>query len=711
MAELTATATSAAAAVTSTATVIATATATATAHRAVMESTGEIVSGRVLVRRVSWMLDLIQTMADAVLTQGWTPTCLEELASGKSGDGRPLPAKGWMAIRRLGRSCQPPHGIYVSDRLRRCAEEQAARALRLALYRRSITSAIIQTWPVDSSRRTEPEWQALRAALPAGVGAAEIRNRTRQIRTHLTEHGTLPQGLPDLEAPPTVSRQALLAAADKQLFTMRRVEEDAAVLRLQLPLTAAPATRRDWAWHVIVVRLPPTIPAEVVKLCAPTLRVTGHRVRVDLPFRVRLPCTSSTGHSTAAGFDWGLNTLLTGALGHLTADGRVLCDGRMLRYDATAISAKLHRLRGHREDLAAKRAHYATLLDELASPHPRWAELHRLRAHVEAEHAHVCARIRYLNDALAWSAARWVVDTAQQGGASVIYLEDLTTLEARGHRRGNARLSGQVRGTVVHAIRHLAAKAGIAVITVPARGTSKYCPRCGTGASPLTHTPAPDRSGERGWKWSICSRCGLSCDRDFAAAERIVSRGLLGQHHVRTDRTSGVRTTMVAIEGNVARARRARRTTKQTVVRPPLQRARTSRAKTGPTAKRRTRTRTRTRQASRVGRVGASSRFSRQAPDRRLVPSPTPVSGCGQRPEGQPPQTHRRKIVETGAARDPQSPPTGFHYVRATPVLPLHAAFGVGAGLRSSGMPESLRKTQRITDAAVTAATTGEEGP
>jgi hypothetical protein len=658
-----------------------------------------MVPGRVLVRRVSWMLDLIQTMAGAVLTQGWTPTCLEELASGKSGDGRALPAKGWMAIRRLGRSCQPPHGIYVCDRIRRCAEEQAARALRLALYRRSITSAIIQTWPVDSSRRTEQEWQALRTALPAAVGAAEIRNRTRQIRTHLTEHETLPQDLPDLEAPPTISRQALLAAADKQLFTMQRAGEDAAVLRLQLPLTAAPATSRDWIWHVLVVRLPPTIPAEVVKLCAPTLRVAGHHLRVDLPFQVRLPATSSTGHRTAVGFDWGLNTLLTGALGHLTTDGRVLCDGRMLRYDATAISAKLYRLRGHREDLAAKRAHYDTLLDELASPHPRWAELHRLRERAEAEHAHVCARIRYLNDALAWSAARWAVDQAHQGGASVIYLEDLTTLEARGHRRvGNARLSGQVRGSVVHVIRHLAAKVGIAVVTVPARGTSKYCPRCGTGTSPLTHTPAPDRPNQRGWKWSICPRCGLSCDRDFAAAERIVSRGLLGQPHVRTDRTSGVRTTMVAIEGNVARARRA---TKQSAPRPPLQRARTSRAKTGPTPKRPTRTRqtSQNNQASRIGRVGASPRFSRQVPDRRLVPSPIPVSGCGQRPEGQPPQNHRRKTVETGAARDPQSPPTGFHHVRATPVLPLHAAFGASAGPRPSGMPESLRKTQRITDA------------
>ena len=107
------------------------------------------------------------------------------------------------------------------------------------------------------------------------------------------------------------------------------------------------------------------------------------------------------------------------------------------------------------------------------------------------------------------------------------------------------------------AIRHLAAKAGIAVVTVPARGTSKYCPRCGTGTSALKHVAAPDRPARAGWKWARCS-CGLSADRDWAAAERIVARGLLGQAHTRTDRATGHRTITIVVEGNVARARRPR---------------------------------------------------------------------------------------------------------------------------------------------------------
>lgn len=124
-------------------------------------------------------------------------------------------------------------------------------------------------------------------------------------------------------------------------------------------------------------------------------------------------------------------------------------------------------------------------------------------------------------------------------------------------RRGtaNARLSGQVRGAVAEAVRHLAARAGIAVVTVPARGTSSGCPRC-LGCS-IT-APPPDRAGWRGWKWAVCGRCGLSCDRDHAAAERIVARGLLGQAATATDGRSGAWSIATTVDGPVARARRPR---------------------------------------------------------------------------------------------------------------------------------------------------------
>ncbi|MER5754619.1 zinc ribbon domain-containing protein, partial [Streptomyces sp. NPDC002088] len=541
------------------------ATATCTAFRGVLEGSGERVGQGVLFERVSFLAELSRELTGALVASRWDEASLDVLAAGVDERGEALPSKGWMAMRRLGwpQDVTPPAGVYVSDRVRRGAEEYAARTLRLALHRRSIVSAVLATWPADPRRRSEAEWAALRGLLPAGVSGAEIRNRTRQIRAHVVEHGCLPAGLCALEGPPQVAPQVLLAAMDRQQVTLQRVDETTARLRVKLPLNAVPASGRDWAWHVIDIRLPGTVTVDAV-LHTPTLRPTPQgRIAVDLPHSRSAPPVKASGHTVALGFDWGVNTLLTGVLGRLTGKGptrRVLTDGRPLVFDATTVSAALHRLRGVREHLAAKRDHYRALADGLGSPHLRWGE-HLDRARVlEVEHGRVCARIRHLNHALARAAARWAVDQATALGASVLYLEDLTTLEARGHRRGNARLSGQVRGIVAEAIGHLGARAGIAVVTVPARGTSRLCPGC---LGKLTHHPVPDRLAERGWKWAHCTGCGLSMDRDHAAARRIVSRGLLAQTHTTTDRTTHTRTIRTTIDATVTLARRPKKTTRR----------------------------------------------------------------------------------------------------------------------------------------------------
>jgi Putative transposase DNA-binding domain len=276
------------------------------------------------------------------------------------------------------------------------------------------------------------------------------------------------------------------------------------------------------------------------------------------------------------------------------------------------------------------------------------------------------------------------VDQASALGATVICLEDLATLEARGRRTGNARLSGQVRGSVVQAMRHLAAKAGIATVTVPARGTSKHCPRCGKR---LRHAPAPDRTGERGWKWATCPGCGLASDRDHAAAERILARGLLAQAHVQTDPKTDQHDTLTTVDGSVARARRPKRHTRA------ARRFGRPQAERGPVA------------AARPGKhrptsIRPLSRASRRVPDRRAVPAPAaPVAG--KRPAGQVPQTrHCRAVAVSGPARDllgclgPRRPGNrlGFHRnVTVTPVLKLGDFGPATARLRPPGQPEGLR--------------------
>jgi hypothetical protein len=654
-----------------------TATATCTAFRAVEETTSQVVTAHMLVERVGFLTALTQTMSTSVVAARWNDGDLGRVGSGVGPDGRTLPAKGWMALRRLGWHAAAPEGVYVSDRVRRVAEEAAARELRRAVHSRVVVQAILATWPADPRRRTDTEWAALHRRLPAGVAGTELRNRTRQVCAFQTNHdGRLPACFTEIEHPSAAaSPQALLAAADKQLVTIDRNSPDTAVLRVQLPLIPHPATRDDWVWHAIGFRLPRHVPADA-DLCVPTLRVSGGRVRVDLPWRCAVPGAPVAGHAVALGVDWGVNTLLTGTVGKLakTSSGcRVVADGRRLRFDATGVSAKLHRLRGNRETVAARRDHYARLLDGLPATAPNRTTLTAKHAILEVEHERICARIRGLNHALAWAAARWAVDQARALGATVLYVEDLAMLEARGRRLGNARLSGQVRGTVMDAIRHLASKEGIATVTVPARGTSKLCPRCGKA---LHHAPAPDRTHERGWKWAICRSCGLAGDRDHAAAERIVARGLLTQELVSAEQNSGDHTITQTVDGNIARARRAKHRTRA------ARRADRTQA-TRPTRREALIARgTHKSTASWPTDQPATPLSFRRVPDWRAVPAPA-TQVAGKRPAGQAPQVHphRQAEVGPGPAHDRPHCPCrarrpgagwGFHrHVTATAVLPL----------------------------------------
>ncbi|MEQ4721210.1 hypothetical protein ABN273_32990 [Nonomuraea sp. B19D2] len=171
-----------------------------------VEQTGQVVPQPLLAQRVAWLAGLAQDLSARLVASRWNAADSDVLARGVGLDGRALPSKGWMAVRRLGWGTIPFVGVHVCDRVVRCAQEQAARTLRLALHRR-LVAAILATWPQNPRARTDVEWQALRALLPDGVTVAEIRNRTRQIAAYRGEHGALPADLTDLEQPPTVAAQ------------------------------------------------------------------------------------------------------------------------------------------------------------------------------------------------------------------------------------------------------------------------------------------------------------------------------------------------------------------------------------------------------------------------------------------------------------------------------------------------------------------------
>ncbi|MCX4692572.1 hypothetical protein [Streptomyces sp. NBC_01408] len=137
-------------------------------RKAVDEETGELLDVSVLVARVGWAAALVAGVAAGLLAAHWTAADVEALASGQDSGGRRLPAKAWMALRRLGWTVAPPEGIRVNDRLVRMAQEQAGRVLRSAGWRAGITSAVVATWPADPAARTAQEWAAVRGAVPDG---------------------------------------------------------------------------------------------------------------------------------------------------------------------------------------------------------------------------------------------------------------------------------------------------------------------------------------------------------------------------------------------------------------------------------------------------------------------------------------------------------------------------------------------------------------
>ncbi|WP_433170834.1 zinc ribbon domain-containing protein [Actinoallomurus sp. CA-150999] len=633
---------------------------TATGHAllrgGVDERTGEVLSARVVAERVGWCADLVAGMIAGLLAGHWDAGDVAGLASGVDGAGRVLPANAWMALRRLGWGVTVPDGVRVNDRVVRMAQEQAGRMLRGAQHRAELVGGLLKTWPADPDKRTPGEWDAVREAIPDGrvLPGSVIKARTRQVTAFLARHGRPPVDVFELEDPPNVARMLVLAAVDRQQATLERAEDDPArvLLRLQLPIRPDPRCYADWTWVACPITLPPTVPPDAV-LHLPTLRPAtgpgGGRVHADLAFSHPVPKTKPKGHTTALGVDWGLNTLLSAGPCRLHPDGRITALGSGAMFRASGVMARQHRLRRHGEHLHAKTGTYEQLIG--GNPdHPLVAK----HAVVTAERRQVADRRSGLNDALAWSAARWVVDQAIAAGASVIYVEDLRSIQAKGMGRTlNTRLSQAVRGQIVANMRHLAAETGIAVVTVPPKNTSRHCPQC---LLPLRHCRAPDRPAIPGWKWAICPSpdCGWQGDRDHGAWRRIAARGLTHQHHTLViDRATG----HMAI-GRVVDMLEAGAVITPTA---PSPASGSDRSKTGPTPR----------------------RTPRPAPRRRRAPStPSPQRPTGQRPEG---HAHTDHKPPRAAYRY-----QGVHTISSTATRrhrPKGAALGAGFHLNAHATP------------------------
>jgi hypothetical protein len=592
-------------------------------------------------------------MAAALTAAHWNAADVTALAAGQDTAARKLPSRAWASLRRLTWAANAPAGVKVNDRIVRMAQEQAGRSLRSAQWRAELTAAVLATWPADPDKRIREEWDAVRAAVPGGahLPSSVIRSRTRQIAAFARKHGRMPADVFELEVSPPAARMLLLAACDRQQATIGRHETDPrrALLRLQLPTRPDPASCRDWTWVACPISLPPAVPPAAVPHL-PALRFQDAMVRAGLACTHAVPKVARNGHTVALGVDWGLNTLLSAGAARLHDDGRITALGTGGMFRAAGVLAKQRRLRRLGERLQARAGQYQRISDGRARRGlDAGTSLEAKRDRLQAEIRALATRRPDLNDALAWSAARWAADQAIAAGATVIYVEDLRSMEARGMGRTmNTRMSQAVRGQIAGHMRHIAGEAGIAVITVPARGTSKNCPRC---LAVLRHGKAPGRPGTRGWMWARCVACGWQGDRDQGAWQRIAARGLAHQPKTVTDRVSGnmvVRSVVGKLEATA-------------VVTAP-ETSRKDRSKTGPTRR----------------------RSARPTPRRRRTPSPVRPSGpAGKRPEGHA-HTDRLKLPR---AADRYQGVTTIRSPAARRHQPRGAVLGAGFHLHAHASP------------------------
>lgn len=514
---------------------------TITVPRSGVDDDGVFIPAGELTQRLRWLVSLTQQAATTIVTERWNETSMGWLAGGVDQAGNRLPAKAYAAARRLGYTARLDQ-VYLPDRVYRCAEEQAARTLRGAQHRAALTSLLLDTWPADPRKRTNAEWDRLRAlAVERGLvlSNADVRNRTRNVTSYLKEYGALPQDIYELEDVPHVASEVILAAADKQFVTYAHIDNTVELV-VKLPLIPAPRSKKEWGRVRFGMTLGPHVPSYAV-LSPPTIRVTSKGIRVNVPWSTPTPARlaqtgkNHTGHARAIGADWGVNSLLTACVGTID-DNRaehpvVRTDGRPYTFDAAGIVGKAHRLRVQSEYLTGKINKYTLLMDRTPVPYYDWVLVQK-RDVLILERERVSRRRSMLNKELAWAAATWLVDLALYRDATVIYLEELTSLEAHGlGKRQNVRVSNQVRGVVLAAARHQAKKHGISVVTVPARGTSSRCSRC---LAEHSHVLSPD-TWSKGHSWARCKYCGHFAGRDHSAAERIVSRGLAAQHSTFAD--------------------------------------------------------------------------------------------------------------------------------------------------------------------------------
>ncbi|PBC59024.1 zinc ribbon domain-containing protein [Rhodococcus sp. ACPA1] len=489
---------------------------TTRAYTAVDDATGEPIGLDDVDTRVGWLLDLIAAAGGELVSRLWHPATFDVLAAGLDRQDRRLPAQGHVAAARLGWAPIYPAGVYVPSRVSRVVTAQVVATLRTLTYRDTAIMAL--------SALFDPATGVV--APPIGSGDHVSAGFARGVQRQLVAFSRRSDGaqstrlrITDLQGPPQTSAMARLSAADRQLARITVADREL-VLTVKLPTSPAPAGRAQWRR----VRLTATIPKHlhgraITDWHLPTL-VLDHRGLLWRCAATELaPAADLMAGTVAVGVDWSPSTLGAAAT-VVEGPAGLSSDYRGWTYDDRGLGIKLARLQAEGQLLHRKAARLTRLA--ATAPQEVRAQLEEKIAVLNEHREAVGVKRGKINRELSFHFARQVTDYAADAQAQVIAVEDLTTLETRGHGRvNNNRAAQSARRQAAAALAHTAAGAGIAVVSVPARGSSAWCPGCD---APLA------RPG--GYHDAWCPRCRVGGNRDHIAGVNLAKRALLGKGKV-----------------------------------------------------------------------------------------------------------------------------------------------------------------------------------
>ena len=466
---------------------------------------------KLLHARVDYLIDLVLELARSELAKHWNESDLKAYLT----DPRPAFAyKAWgQSFGWPGLKSKESDVPYLPSRAAYCALEAAGRTVRSAKFRMDILEALLADLPV-----------------PAKADAVSVRNLTRALNNYAKKNnGQRAKSFWDLEPdPPKVARQVLLAATDSQFCVLAANE-----INLLLPLIANPQSPKDWSWHLIPYRRPKHLEGLA---CKPTLRLDGHKIIADMPFEREGANLISAITRRVMGFDWGINTPLTGtaswlSLEQISAGGLLLpcVSGRAVRFQADGLLWRtLNGLCRKIERLSLEIDEFSRFLGVPVETEPKDVRsknpIAKNRALAWRERVRTAKKYNDLLDEFAHLASRWAIEQTLAAHCDTIVLEDLKSLEPRIGKRNNLRMILSLRGQIAKYIYEKAEPEGLRVITVNARGTSSFCSRCGKETKHYTCADAGTRKA--GYVWAVCPACKVSLDRDQAGSERIAGRGL-----------------------------------------------------------------------------------------------------------------------------------------------------------------------------------------